>query len=520
MTPQTAAPGEEAPVLSLRGVSKSFPGVRALECVDLDFVRGEVHALVGENGAGKSSLLKVIAGIYQPDAGTVELDGAPYAPHTPHDALRAGVRCVYQELSLLEHLSVAENLLVEALPHRGPLLDRRELARQAERLLGDVGLDIPPSTPASYLGMAQKQLLEIAKALAGSPQILLLDEPTASLTPTETQTLFALVREMRAKGVTVVFISHHLEEVFELCDRVSVMRNGRHVLTCDVADTNPDELVRAMVGRDLAEQHPCDPSSRTDEVALAVNGLVVGGFREPVSFQVHEGEVLGIAGLAGAGRTELLRAVFGADPVAGGSVIVGGQEVAIRSPHDAVEHGIFLLTEERKTQGLLPGMSVAANISISTLGLISHGLLLDTAEEDRIAARLVDELAIATSSTGAIVSGLSGGNQQKVLVARALLRGARVLLLDEPTRGVDVGAKREIHLVLRDLAREGRAVVVVSSDLPELLGICHRVLVVSRGRIAGEVQRPDFDAERVLSLAYSEYVTEAARSGDPTSELT
>lgn len=501
---------DQAPyAIEFHKVRKVFPGVVALDGVTFSVRTGQVHALVGENGAGKSTLIKVLAGTYRPESGTMVLDGNPFAPESPHDALAAGIRSVNQELSIMPELSVAENICVERLPRKGFVVDRRAMQSEAAELLTSVGLDIKPSARAGDLGVAQRQLLEIAKALRGNPTMLLLDEPTASLTPSEVERLFSLVRALRTRGVSILYISHHLEEIFEICDRVTVMRNGKHISTNDILDTTPDELVRDMVGRDLAEQYPCDPSSRTETVALAVRDLRVRGYAQPASFDAHSGEVLGIAGLAGSGRSELLRAVFGADASNGGTISVGGRTLRSHTPKASIAQGLCMLTEDRKGEGIVPTMSVAVNITIGDLEAVTRSGTIDRAAEHRVAASLIEQHAIKVPSPESDISNLSGGNQQKVLIARWLMRQSDVLLLDEPTRGIDVGAKREIHVLLRDLARAGKSVVVVSSDMPELMGICHRIVVVSRGRIVGELERKDFDSEALLSLSYSAYTASA-----------
>jgi ribose transport system ATP-binding protein len=505
-------PHPPSPALSLQGLTRRYPGVVALDGVDLELQAGEVHALAGENGAGKSSLIKLLGGAERPDAGSMTLFGAGYAPHTPLDAIRAGIRVVHQELHMLDELSVAENLLFEQLPRRRfGLLDRAAMTRRARELLALVGLDdLSPQTRVGSLGMAQRQLIEIAKALSSRSRIVVMDEPTATLTPRETDRLLQLVRQLRDGGVTVVFVSHHLQELFEVCDRVTVLRNGRKVTTQAMAQTSPDELVRLMVGRALEERPPHKPAAlQADRApALQVQGLRYRGQRagRQVDFTLRYGEIVGLAGLVGSGRTETVRAIFGADTPTAGTVLRDGRPVRIRSPRDALAEGICLVTENRKDEGLILDMPIRANISLAHLGAVSRRGLLRAGDEEAAARRAAAGLKIRLASVGQPVRELSGGNQQKVVLGKWLLREPQVLLLDEPTRGVDVGAKAEIHALLERMAADGLAVLVVSSDLRELMSVCDRILVLSKGALAGELPRERFDEEAILAMAYQEYM--------------
>jgi ribose transport system ATP-binding protein len=509
---------DPSPLLSIRALTKRFPGVTALQNVDLEVVPGEVHALVGENGAGKSSLVKVLGGVHQPDSGEMTFAGDAYRPKSTSDALGAGIRLVHQELNLLPYLSIAENLFIDALPHRLGLLDRRTLHRRSRELLDEVGLDIPVSTKVERLGIAQMQLVEIAKAISGDSRLLIMDEPTATLTPRETDRLFQIIRRLSEQGVAVIYISHHLDEVFEIGDRVTVLRNGCNVGTHDVADLSVPAIVTMMVGRDLAHEYPPRGVASIGEPLLRVEALRVRGSRHTVSFTAHRGELLGVAGLVGAGRTETMRAVFGADPHDGGTVHVRGTAVAITHPQHAVAHGISLLTEDRKGQGLVLDMSVEVNTTLADPGKVARAGLLSRAVERSQARRLAEVLRIKTPSVRQLVRNLSGGNQQKVVLAKWLFRDSDVLITDEPTRGIDVGARYEIHELLITLANAGKAIVVVSSDLPELIGICDRIIVFSRGRITGEVVRRDFDQERILALAYRDYLSDASNGIGATAD--
>jgi ribose transport system ATP-binding protein len=502
MAAMTDPPPDRPPLLRVEHLNLTFPGVQALADVSWEIRPGEVHVLVGENGAGKSSLVKVICGVYRTERGTMQLDGTAYDPVTPRDAIEAGIRVVHQELQYLPSLSVAENLTIESPPSRFGLVDRRVMHARARDLLAQVGLAVPTTTRAEQLGIAQLQLLEIAKALASRSRLIILDEPTATLTPTEVASLFAIVRGLCDEGVAVLYISHHLEEIAEIGDRVTVMRNGAVAATLPVPDTTVPQLVRLMVGRDLHHEDLAPAPVREGTELLRIEGLRYHGNPHAVDLELAEGEILGIAGLMGSGRTETVRALFGADRRDGGRIWLRGEEVTITNPADAVRAGICLLTEDRKGEGLMLSMSGAANVTVTDLRAVSHRALLDRSAERVAADRYRDELGIRTPSVDTAVGSLSGGNQQKYVLAKWLFRGADVLVLDEPTRGVDVGAKFEIYALLRSLAARGHGLIVVSSDLPELMLLCHRIAVVSRGRISGELTREEFDQESILTLAY------------------
>lgn len=503
MTSLTAA-------MSVRSISKRYPGVVALDDVSFDFAAGEIHALAGENGAGKSTLIKVLGGIVRPDGGEMLLDGARYAPGSPSQAIAAGVRVVHQEFNLLPYLSVAENMLFERLPRKfGLFVDRAGMEARAHELLALVGLaDIDPATPVERLGVAQQQLVEIARALSDKARILILDEPTATLTPRESGRLFEIVHRLKEAGTAVVFISHHLEEIFEHCDRVSVLRNGRNVATQKTGDITPDGLVKQMVGREIAGKQHATTASRAGSPALSVRGLQsrANAGRPDVSFEVYPGEIVGVAGLVGSGRSEVLRAIFGADRAARGTILRDGKPVSIASPADAIAAGICLVTENRKEEGLVLPMSIEVNASLASIHDYSSAGFLRPAKERAATAAILRDLDTRMASIDQPVRSLSGGNQQKVVLSKWLLRRPRVLMLDEPTRGIDVGAKAEIYTLLRKLAADGVAVIAVSSDVPELLGLADRILVLSRGVLAGEVSGEAMDEVSIMQLAYSEYL--------------
>jgi ribose transport system ATP-binding protein len=497
-------------ILKLNAVGKRFPGVIALRDVSLEIRRGDAHVLLGENGAGKSTLINLLAGIYVPDEGEIVFDGEPYRPRTPLDAYGVGIRVVHQELSMLSQLTVAENLLFESLPQRHGLVNFREMNRRAAELLQEVGLDIAPNTPVSRLGVAQMQLVEIAKALCYDSKLLILDEPTATLTSKEVERLFEILKKLKSKGVTILYISHRLQEIYDIGDTVTVLRDGQVVETRPLVGLAIADIVRMMVGRNIRDEDAFRDDVAVDGELLRVEGLKRSAGAPAVSFAVRRGEIVGVAGLVGSGRTETMRALFGADPKIAGDVFVEGARVKIQSPRDAVRHGLSLLTEDRKGQGLLLTLPCAVNITITDLAKISRIGLLQRDVERRAAGALVKELRIKTPSVQQLVGNFSGGNQQKVVIAKWLFRGSKVLICDEPTRGIDVGAKREIYDLLWALAAAGKGIIFVSSDLPELTSICHRIIVFAQGKIVGELPRADFNQQRILSLAYEEYDLERA----------
>ena len=494
-------------IFEFRNVTKKFPGVVALNSIHLEIERGEIHILVGENGAGKSTLIKLLCGVFKADGGSILYNGKPYAPQKPLDAINAGVSCVYQEFNLLEYMSVAENIFFQKLPQHRGIVDYKALYADTKKLLAEVGLpDLSPKTNVEVLGIAQKQLVEIAKAVSRKCRVLILDEPTATLTPPEIEKLFVIIGKLKQQGVTIIYISHRLQEIKQIGDRLSVLRNGNYIGTWNVKDLSVDEIVSKMVGRDIDSNYPFLADSPVGNEMMRVRDLKNPTSPEGVSFSVRKGEILGVAGLIGSGRTEAMRGIFGADPIQSGSIILEGKTLHIKSPEDAVKEGICLLTEDRKKQGLVLPLSCSNNIVLTDLKQVSkRGKLIKSKEKD-VSQGLVDDLAIKISSLAQAAGNLSGGNQQKVVIAKWLLRKPRVIILDEPTRGIDVNAKHEIYLLLWKMAKEGAAIIFVSSDIPELLGICHRIAVFSKGKITGIVSREDFSQEKILSLAYQEYL--------------
>jgi ribose transport system ATP-binding protein len=498
VTPISSHPG---PALEMRGIGKSFAGVRALDAVDLEVAAGEVLGLVGENGAGKSTLMKILSGAYAGDAGQMRVFGEPLHRPSPAEMIARGVAVIYQEMSLAPHLSVAENVFLGRLPRRRlGAIDWARAERETARLTARLGLHIDPRVRVERLSVAQRQMVEIAKALSRDARILVLDEPSAVLGDNELEGLFEVVRNLADHGVALVYISHRLSEVFRLTDRVVVLRDGTLVGTESTPQLDPDRLVSMMVGRQLADIYP-ERAARIGAPVLQVRGLRRAGVLHDIDLEVGQGEILGVAGLAGAGRTELLRAIVGADPVDEGEIVLGGQAITPRSPRHALRLGIGLLPEDRKSQSLFLHQSVQFNINVAHLGDFVNGGLLSTRAERRQAADYVESLGVRTPALTTPVANLSGGNQQKCVLARLLGARCRVLLVDEPTRGVDVGAKQEIYQLLAELAAHGAAIVMVSSELPELLGLCDRILVMREGRISAQLSRERASEELIMRHA-------------------
>ncbi|WDZ95249.1 sugar ABC transporter ATP-binding protein [Herbaspirillum sp. WKF16] len=496
-----------APLLTLSGIGKSY-AAPVLEGVDLALRPGQVLALTGENGAGKSTLSKIVCGLVEASAGAMRLDGQPYAPASRTQAEALGIRMVMQELNLIPTLSIAENLFLEKLPRRFGWINRRQLAEDARRQMEVVGLgELDPWTPVGELGLGHQQMVEIARNLIGSCRCLILDEPTAMLTSREVELLFARIERLRTEGVAIIYISHRLEELKRIADRIVVLRDGKLVCDDDISRYSTEQLVQLMAGE--LTKVDLDPAHRQiGAPILRVRGLGRGGVVQPASFALHAGEVLGIAGLIGSGRTELLRLIFGADRADQGEIFIGdsAQPAAIRSPKDAVRAGIAMVTEDRKGQGLLLPQAISVNTSLADLGRVSRAGLLDHGAENEVARQYVNKLRIRSGSVAQAAGELSGGNQQKVVIARWLYRDCPVMLFDEPTRGIDIGAKSDIYRLFAELAGQGKGLLVVSSDLRELMQICDRIAVMSAGRIVDTFAREDWSQERILAAAFSGYV--------------
>jgi rhamnose transport system ATP-binding protein len=496
-----AASQDAEPLLALTGVSKSFGSVAALRDVQLELYAGEAHALVGENGAGKSTLVKILAGVHGPDAGTVLLDGTPLRLSGPADARAAGIAVIYQEPTLFPDLSVAENIFMGRQPRAGfRRIDRAELRRRCVALFDRLGVHLDPDRPARGLSIADQQLVEIAKALSFEARVLIMDEPTAALSGVEVERLFAVARSLRDNGAAVLFISHRFDEVFALCQRITVMRDGQWVSTDRAEDMTVDRVVRRMVGRHVSSLFPKQDTARRD-VLLEVRGLTRHGVFTDVSFDVHGGEIVALAGLVGAGRSEVIQAVFGVDPYDSGEVRVAGRPLPPGRPAAAMAAGVALVPEDRRQQGLVMELSVERNATLTRRWSLARLGLLGTAGERRAAGEWTRRLQVKAPDLGSPVSTLSGGNQQKVVLAKWLATEPRVLIVDEPTRGIDVGTKAEVHRLLSQLAADGLAVLMVSSELPEVLGMADRVLVMHEGRIAADIPRNRADEESVMFAA-------------------
>jgi ABC-type sugar transport system ATPase subunit len=489
-----------APTLEMRSISKRFPGVQALSDVRLSVDQGQILALVGENGAGKSTLIKILSGAQPPDTGEILIDGTPTEIKTPADSERHGIATVYQELNLFPYLTVAENLVFGHYPKRRGVIDWRGGRREAERFLHSMGVDLPVDRRVADLSIAEQQMLEIAKALHRKVRILILDEPTAVLGGADVEQLLAMVRTLKDHGVATIFISHRLEEIFGLADRYVVLKDGQFVGTGDIDDVDADRLVSMMVGRELAHSHADSSRKEFGDEALRVENISRDGVLSDISLRLRKGEVLGVAGLRGAGRTEMARAIFGADPVDEGRVFVDGREVGVGAPATAIANGIGFVPEDRKAQGLFLNLSTAQNIPVVALTK-GASKRIRPRDERKLAADYKRSLDIRVADVNSPVGTLSGGNQQKVVLAKWLEANVSVLILDEPTRGIDIGSKREIYGIIRDLSEQGVGVLVISSELPEVLEVSDRVLVMRQGRIVADIDRADASEEVIMGHA-------------------
>ena len=499
----TNPPTFPAPLIEVRNLSKSFPGVKALDKVRFDLNAGEVHALMGENGAGKSTLMKILAGVYRMDGGEVRVEGQAVDIQSPAHAQALAIGIIHQELHLMPHLTAAQNIFLGREPRKagGWLLDETRLNDDTRALFARLNLHMEPTTRIADLTVAKQQMVEIAKALSFKSRVLIMDEPTAALNNAEIEELFRIIRKLKSEGVGIVYISHKMDEIQRIADRITVMRDGSYIATVP-AHTPMAQVIAMMVGRHLEQTAKAIPDTSSNEVLLDVRGLNRGRAVRDVSFQVRRGEILGFAGLMGAGRTEVARAVFGADLVDSGEVRVAGRPVRLRSPQDAVNAGIGYLSEDRKHFGLATGMDVAANITLPSLARwLRWGVFLNKSAIAEVSRSMVEKLRIKTPSIHQMSKLLSGGNQQKVVIAKWLVQDCEVLIFDEPTRGIDVGAKSEIYKLLNDLASQGRAIVVISSELPEVLLLSHRILVMCEGRITGEVRGDEATQESLMELA-------------------
>ena len=493
-----------ASVLHLKGISKRYPGVRALHKVSLELFGGEVHCLVGENGAGKSTLIKVLAGAIRKDEGEIIIDDSAVEINSPADSQSLGIGIIHQDFRLVPELSVAENIFLgrEPLSGKGRFIDFPRMKQDARALIRDIGEEIDPNRAVRSLSVAQQQIVEIAKALSQHARILAFDEPSASLTGRELKNLFRLIKRLTSGGVGIIYISHRLDEIFEIGEKVTVLRDGEVVHSSSVRDVDRKALVSIMVGRPLEDEFP-NVCAEIGEELLRVEKLNAGKLTG-ISFTLRSGEILGFAGLVGAGRSELARVIFGADQKDSGTIYLRGSETEIRSPREAIDHGVGFLTEDRNRFGIIGQMNVTQNISLSSLAQLMRGPFIDSAAEMQTARSFIGQLRIKTKGPNENVENLSGGNRQKIVLARWLSTKSRVLMFDEPTAGIDVGAKYEIYSLMNELASEGAGIIMISSDLPELLGMCHRIVVMRDGRVAGEVMRNEATQEKIMALAMLE----------------
>ena len=490
-------------VVELKNATKRFPGVVALKNMNLAVKPGEILGLIGENGAGKSTLIKVLTGVHQADEGQIFVDGVEQHFKDPNDSAAAGIACVYQELNIEKLLSITDNIFINKWIKKGGLLDYPTMHKKAKEVMLSLGQDVDPTKPAGNFGMGVQQMIEIAKAVLIDAKMIIMDEPTSSLGEKEVEQLMKTCRELRDRGIGIVFVSHKLEELFELCDRVTVIRDGEYIWTKNVSDTNNDDLIAGMVGRTLENQFPKEFGTK-GECCLKAEHLEEGGVLYDVSFEAYGGQILGFAGLVGAGRTETMRAIFGADPLDGGKVYVHGKEVKIKTPSDAIKAGIAFLTEDRKGQGLVLAQTIRTNLILANMKGFSNGLFLNEKKILESGEKNIASLRIKTPSIDEIVGQLSGGNQQKVVIGKWVNTDADIFIFDEPTRGIDVGAKVEVYNVMNDLVKQGKCVIMISSEMPEILGMSDRVIVMRGGKIMADVDRDSkhFNQEDLMKAAW------------------
>ena len=485
-------------ILTLKNITKEFPGVKALDDVTINIERGTIHGLVGENGAGKSTLIKVLAGIYQPNKGEIILDGKPCRFNSPIEARRAGISVVHQEIKLAEPLSVAENMFLGNVQLKNGLVDWKGMRRRAREIVEDLGMDIDINAQVSSLTVAKKQIVEIMHAINNNSRILIMDEPSAVLTDRELEVMFRIVKQLRDKGITIIYISHRLDEIFGLCSNVSVLRDGCHIDTIPVASIDRQGLINMMVGREMGQEYPKEVGNVGGTI-LEVKNLS-RGILQDISFEVKSGEVFGISGLVGAGRTELARAILGIDKPESGEVYVRGKKVHYRTFADAIRDGLGLIPEDRKLQGLVQIMSVKRNTTLVNMKRVLRAGVISSSLEEKLSKEYADKLHVVTPSMETEVQYLSGGNQQKVVIAKWLFQNSEILFLDEPTRGIDVGAKAEIYRLINQMVKEGKTIIMISSEMPELLGMCDRIMVMHEGHKMGELNAAEATQEKIMAL--------------------
>ena len=489
-------------ILTMKGIDKSFPGVHALDHVDLEVRRGEVHALMGENGAGKSTLMKVLTGIYSKDEGTITFEGKEVEFTNPREAQDAGIVIVHQELNMLGHLTVAQNIFIGREFMKGKFIDDRKMNEEARKLFDQLGIDIDPTETMSRLTVGKQQMCEIAKAISPDAKVIIFDEPSAALTEAEIEELFKIIRDLRERQLGIVYISHRMDEIKVITDRVTVMRDGGYVGTLITKDCTKEDIINMMVGRVIYEDPKTESQVAKDApVVLKVEHLNAGRMVQDVSFELHKGEILGFSGLMGAGRTETMRALFGADPKQSGDIYINGEKVDIKTPKDAVSHGIGYLSEDRKRFGIIVDKTVAENSTMASLDEYMKGLFIDKKKEKEVAQKYVDILKTKTPGVDQLVVNLSGGNQQKVVIAKWLVRNCDILIFDEPTRGIDVGAKSEIYHLMNELVAEGKSIIMVSSEMTEILRMSDRIVIMCEGRKTGELGIEEATQERIMHAA-------------------
>ena len=487
--------------IEMRGIDKSFGGNAVLKGAGFLLDDGEVHALMGENGAGKSTLMKILTGVYTKDAGQVIVDGKEVCYNNPQEAEKAGIVFIHQELNVLFDLTVEENMFLgKEIKKVFGICDRKAMRKRVQEILDMLGVDIDPTQRMDELSIGQQQMIEIAKALMVDAKVLIMDEPTAALTQSETEVLFKVVNSLRKKGVSIVYISHRMEEIFELCDRITILRDGTYIDTKRIADIDMNDIVKMMIGREIGERYPVR-NSKIGDVAFEVKNLNCPGAFENVSFEVRAGEVLGVSGLMGAGRTEIMQAIFGNMPNVTGQLFLDGKEIKNKNPQQAIQNGIGFITEDRKVEGLMLEESIMKNISLANLGRISNGGVINKRKEQELVNKGIEELRIRCFGPQHECNNLSGGNQQKVIFAKWIYTNPKVLILDEPTRGVDIGAKKEIYNIINELAAKGVAIIMVSSELPEVLGMSDRVMVVREGEVRGILNKEEANQESIMTLA-------------------
>ena len=489
-------------ILTMKGIDKSFPGVHALDHVDLEVRKGEVHALMGENGAGKSTLMKVLTGIYSKDEGTITFEGKEVEFTNPREAQDAGIVIVHQELNMLGHLTVAQNIFIGREFMKGKFIDDRKMNEEARKLFDQLGIDIDPTETMSRLTVGKQQMCEIAKAISHDAKVIIFDEPSAALTEAEIEELFKIIRDLRERQLGIVYISHRMDEIKVITDRVTVMRDGGYVGTLITKDCTKEDIINMMVGRVIYEDPKTESQVAKDApVVLKVEHLNAGRMVQDVSFELHKGEILGFSGLMGAGRTETMRALFGADPKQSGDIYINGEKVDIKTPKDAVSHGIGYLSEDRKRFGIIVDKTVAENSTMASLDEYMKGLFIDKKKEKEVAQKYVDILKTKTPGVDQLVVNLSGGNQQKVVIAKWLVRNCDILIFDEPTRGIDVGAKSEIYHLMNELVAEGKSIIMVSSEMTEILRMSDRIVIMCEGRKTGELGIEEATQERIMHAA-------------------